>query len=71
MRVDWIYLAQDRDKWRVLVNMLINLRVPYNEGYSLTSCGINGFWRTILLRGISGFVTLQSVDAFGFSHLKF
>jgi hypothetical protein len=26
--VDWIGLAQDRDKWRVLVNSVLNLRVP-------------------------------------------
>jgi hypothetical protein len=24
--VDWISLAQDRDKWRVLVNTVLNLR---------------------------------------------
>jgi hypothetical protein len=26
--VDWIHLAQDREKWRALENMVMNLRVP-------------------------------------------
>jgi len=26
--VDWMKLAQDRDRWRVLVTVVMNLRVP-------------------------------------------
>jgi hypothetical protein len=26
--VDWIHVAKDGDRWRALVNMIINLRVP-------------------------------------------
>ena len=34
---DWIELALDRDRWRTLVNALMNLRTPQNAGNFLTS----------------------------------
>jgi hypothetical protein len=30
--VDWIGLAQDRNRWRALVNLVLNLQVPSNAG---------------------------------------
>jgi hypothetical protein len=35
--MDWIELAHNRDRWRALVNAIMNLLVPYKDGNFLTS----------------------------------
>jgi hypothetical protein len=35
--MDWIDMAQDRNRWWALVNAVMSLRVPENAGNFLTS----------------------------------
>jgi len=35
--VDWIELAQGRDRWLALVDAVMSLRIPYDAGNFLTS----------------------------------
>jgi hypothetical protein len=41
--MDWIDLAKDGNKWRALVNTVMNLRAPYNVGKFLNGCTIDCF----------------------------
>jgi hypothetical protein len=41
--MDWIDLAQDRDRWRALMNTIMNLLVPQNVRIFLRKCANGGF----------------------------
>jgi len=45
--MDWIGLAQDRDRWRRCVSAVMNLRAPLNAGNFLTTCKPVSFSRTL------------------------
>jgi hypothetical protein len=35
--MDWIDMARDKDRWRALVNAVMNLRIPQNARNFLSS----------------------------------
>jgi len=51
--MDGIDVAQDRDRWRALVNIVMNLRDPQNAGNFLTSFKPVRFSRRTVLHGLS------------------
>jgi hypothetical protein len=50
--MNWIDLAQDRDRWWVLVNAVMKLWVAYNMGNFLTGCRHVSFSGRKLLYGV-------------------
>ena len=51
--MDWIGLAQDRDRWRTLVSAVMNFLVLWNAGNFLTSCKPVSCSRRTLHHGVS------------------
>jgi hypothetical protein len=46
--MEWIPVAQDRDKWQALVNVVMKLQVLWEAGNFLTSWANIGFPRTLI-----------------------
>jgi hypothetical protein len=44
--MEWMDLVQNRDRWRALLNVVMNLRVPQNAGNFLTSSETLNYSRT-------------------------
>jgi hypothetical protein len=49
----WIRIGTNRDKWRALVNTVMDLRAPYNTGKFLSGCTNGGFSRKAQLHEVS------------------
>jgi len=62
--MEWIALVQNREKWRVIMNAVMNLQVPYNvENFLTTFEPVNMSYSERRGRAVT---TATDLAAFGF-----
>ena len=64
--MDWIDLAQGRDRWRAVVNAVMSLRFSLNAGNLFPGCEPDSFSRRTLLHGRSKYLQLSPSQASDF-----
>jgi hypothetical protein len=69
--VDWIHLAQDRDRWLALANTVMNLRVLQKAEKFLTGWVTNSFSRRNLVHWVSFFSYIFPFALFHYLFLSF
>jgi hypothetical protein len=60
--VDWIGLAKDRNRWRALVNSVLNLRVPWNAEKLSSGLTSSGLSRSAQLHRVSKLVRIMITE---------
>jgi hypothetical protein len=53
-------MAQGRDRWRALLNAVMNLRIPQNSGNFFTSSECVSFTGRPLFHGVSELISLYA-----------
>jgi hypothetical protein len=53
VEVDWTYLVENTEKWRAVVNTVVNILVPQSVRISLSNGGTVGPSRRTVLHGLS------------------
>jgi hypothetical protein len=51
--VDWIGLTKDRNRWRAVVNSVLNLRVPWSAGKLSSGLASSGLSSSVQLHRVS------------------